>query len=698
MSVFLSSYRSLYFTASALLISAALYFFSPAVLFAADSFSEFSLGFGTAENQVMYYNNTIKDFEEAYPMGPADFCVLSAERAAVLDSFNNSVKIFNNNSKLIEVIDILKIVEKELATAEIALSAFAFAGYDDKNGAEFYVADAISSKIFHISASKLIKTIGGRGDKAFEFTQIEQLFLTPSGSLLVCDYALNKAAVYDTASGAWLKEYSWNLCSIYADSEYIYSINPRSDKSYVFYRQNLKTGYVETMFSVRMPDYRIAKIIGVDKNNGVMAAFFDDSIQNALIESNNGEYPAGYYTIALFTGSGQLAASKNIPVCAPLGNQFYYNASLSAAYFQNYNSDRAPSGDYKISCIEPGFEELLKVKKSVPDNMFSLKKFVTKIEYGDETNKITGGPVLAKDRTPILRCDKYGYFYILDRNAGKVLCVDEAFANIKAVEIIKNISAGEGSETGGDRENVRKSGGTEYDFCDLFAVSSAEVYVLDSKNGKYYHIKSSAVSESKSSGTASYDIKVVEYDEKSEDRYDRIYANAIGDVMLYSTIDGDSIYFDEKGSEKKAADSINGGGFFVMGNSDIIAQSQNETSGEVVLRYMDFYGNIMQRFISAPTIKTAGVNISASHIIGVDENINVFMSYFNGTVQKIVVFSVTGDKVCDFNFNAPGINRYFESSMACGAKGVIYAGLPLEDAYYVVRLPYSSIIEYITKK
>lgn len=668
------------FTAAAIaavIFTAAVTVFASAAL-AAD-LKDFSVKFGTAENQLMYYNHTVEGFEEPYPMGPADFCVLQNGTVAVADTFNNSVKVFGPDSKLLECVNVLELVKKELATAEIALSGLAFVKYDAA-GSEFYAADAISSKIFHIAAKKLVKTFGARGEKPFEFTQLEQIFRTPDGRILACDYAKNKVAVF-TADGNGVKEFSWNLCSIYADSNYIYSITPHNNRSLAFYRQEIATGLCELMFTVHVPTFRNAKIIGVDTNGAVMAAFFDDSIQTKLMQDNKEEYPTGYYTVAVFSPNGQMLDNKIVPVCAALGSQFYFNAAESKAYYQNYNADRAPDGDYKITLIEPGFTAAAAVKKAAGDNITPLKKAATKIEYGDAANKLSGPFENVSSKLPVLRCDKDGYFYILDRAAGKVLCVDEAFVNIKAVEIVKNLK---------EEEAGKKDG---FDFCDMYALSSSEIYVLDSKNGEYYQIKKTA-----GKSESAYDIKIVDFGGEGVDKYDRIFANSIGEIILYSSVDGDAIIFDAKGGEKKSLESMADSNFFTMPNSDMISLFPAETSGEVKVNYMDFYGNIMKRFEKDITVKTAAGNISAAHIIGTDQNVNMFLTHFDGSVQKISIFAVTGDKVCDFELTAPQFPRYFESSLAVSSEGTIYIGMPASDNYYIFRIPYTSVIEHIMKK
>lgn len=226
--------------------------------------------------------------------------------------------------------------------------------------------------------------------------------------------------------------------------------------------------------------------------------------------------------------------------------------------------------------------------------------------------------------------------------------------------------------------------------------------MLDSKNGDYYHIKTAANADAPAADAkaeTAYDIKIVNFDDEAADRYDRIAANSIGDVMLYSSIDGDAVYFDGGGGEKKAVDSFPDSNFFAMANSDILALAQNQISGEVKVKYTDFYGNAMKRFETDMISKaSAGNYAAAAHIIGADRNVNVFTTYFDGTNQKIALFSVTGDKICEFDFNAPNYGRYFESSLAAGADGTIYAGLPLGNNYCIVRIPYTSVVEFITKK
>ncbi|HBC76440.1 MAG TPA: hypothetical protein DC017_16635 [Candidatus Wallbacteria bacterium] len=373
--------------------------------------------------------------------------------------------------------------------------------------------------------------------------------------------------------------------------------------------------------------------------------------------------------------------TKTVPVCAALGSQFYFDAAENKAYYQNYNADRAPAGDYKITLIEPGFEAAAGIKKAAGDNITPLKKAATKIEYGDAANKLSGPFETVSSKLPVLRCDKDGYFYILDRSAGKVLCVDEAFVNIKAVEIVKNLK---------EEEAGKKDG---FDFCDMYAVSSSEIYVLDSKNGEYYQIKKTA-----GKSEAAYDIKIVDFGGEGVDKYDRIFANSIGEVILYSSVDGDAIIFDAKGGEKKSLESMADSNFFTMPNSDMISLFPAETSGEVKVNYMDFYGNIMKRFEKDITLKSAAGNLSAAHIIGTDQNVNMFITHFDGKAQKISIFAVTGDKVCDFDFTAPQFPRYFESSLAVSSEGTIYIGMPATDNYYIFRIPYTSVIEHIMKK
>lgn len=666
------------FVLAAFALSLAL-FAAPA---SAADLKDFSVKFGKADDQLMYYNHTIEGFEEPYPMGPSDFCVADNGVVAVLDAFNNCVKVFGADSKLLECVNVLQLAKKELATAEIALSGLAFVKHDASAGAEFYVSDAISSKIFHISGKKLVRAFGGRGEKPFEFVQLEQLFRTPDGRIIACDYAKNKAALF-TADGNGIREFAWNLCSLYADSNYIYSINPHKNKSLSFYRQELATGMSEHMFTVAAPSFRIAKMIGVDRAGNAIAAFFDDSIQPGLMRSAKDEYPAGYYTVAVFTANGRMIEQKIVPVCAALGNQFYFNASENRAYYQNYNADRAPAGDYRITAIEPGLAAASAVNKAAAENIVNLKKAVTKVEYGDAPNKLSGGFEAVSAKLPVIRCDKDGYFYLLDRAAGKVLCVDEAFANIRAVEVAKNIKS--------DEEEPGKKGGV--DFCDMFAISSSEIYVLDSKNGEYYHIRPAA-----GKGEAAYDIKIVNFDDRGVDKYDRIFANAIGEVLLYSSVDGDAILFDANGGEKKNLESFGDSNFFVMPNSDIISLMPAGSSAEVRLNYMDFYGNIMKRFEKDVSLKAGSENISAAAVIGADRNVNVFLTHGDASGHKVSIFAVTGDRVCEFDFNAPAFGRYFDTSVAVSASGTIYLGMPAPDNYYIFRIPYTSVIEYITKK
>ena len=72
----------------------------------------FSLGFGPGEDKLMYYNSKIKDYEEPYPSGPSAFCIVKGNTVSVLDTFNNSLKQFDEKSKLIGVLNIFEIAKK----------------------------------------------------------------------------------------------------------------------------------------------------------------------------------------------------------------------------------------------------------------------------------------------------------------------------------------------------------------------------------------------------------------------------------------------------------------------------------------------------------------------------------------------------------------------------------------------------------
>jgi len=637
---------------------------SPALAFNADSFS---LNFGSAENEVMYYNHKIPGFEEIYPLGPAGFCVFDDNKIAVADTFNHALKIFDDSGKLLENIDILKIARGELKTNEVFLSAIAHTK-NAKGENVFYVSDIVNGKVFEISAGKLGRAFGSAGDRQFEFAQPEMLAVSPGGNILAGDFAKNKIAVFSDA-GIGLREMPWNLNGFAMDDKYYYSLeNVRSGEIAVV-RSDISGGAREVMANVFNPAWRLAKIIGVDGRGNIIAAFFDDSVQEKLAAENSDRSCNGFFTVAFISPAGQIRDRFDVPVTTPGGNQFFFDKKDNALYYQDYNADRAPAGKYKIARIAPALDWSAKSLKINPSEMMELKKNITDVEYGSGAAKIVGSLGSVTNCPPLLRADRFGYFYIIDRLGGKIIRIQQEFTSLKTIEITGQIN------------------GKTQDIADAYVVSSTEIYLLDSKNQCYYQITAGREKN------AALEAKKVDFSRTIKGHIDRIFANSLGEVILYSTVSNESYYM-IKDQLKNTVEVPSAYSFFVMPNSDILSLIPGASKGEINIDYSDFYRNRLKRFDNPPSEKL-NCPASSAHVIGVDEYSNFFVTFFDGTDQKIAVHSMTGDKFCELKITIPQYYRYFETSACVGANGTLYLGLPAADKYYLVKVPYSSLIDYI---
>ncbi len=639
--------------------------------------ANFSLGFGKNDNEVMYYNSKSNGFEDPYPGGPNGFCIFDKNRAAVVDTFGNSLKIFDESGKLIEKINVAEIVKKENATDEIYLSSVA-AVKNEKNETEFIVSDTMNAKIYKISGGKLVRTFGKRGENAFEFGQVEEVAAASEGRIAAYDHAKDKLCVF-SKDGAPLDEYQIQQGGIYAAGDTVYTLSRLENGTFAAYGINLASKKTKLVFRVQNPSWRNAKIAGVDKYGNFMIAFFEDAIQDKLLKENERSSCSGFFSLTLVSPCGQIMETHTIPVTTPLGNQFFFDAGENKLYYQEFNADAAPEGKYTIkhAAFKTEFSE--NAAKLAPADIINIKKSTTDIEYGTGRNKIGGNFESVKAHLPILRTDSRGYFYILDAVEGKLICIEQNFASLKTVELSKMLKSFE-------KDTVK------FEFTDLFVVSSSEIYLLDQLNRNFYKM----VSQTGLSETVSYDVKKFGFAATEFKSFDRIFANKLGEVILYSSLEGKLAYFEADGKLNKTVNGISAASFFVMSNSDILSLSQNEKPGEVKVDYLDFYRNPLERFQTAPADKITGVPfVSAAHVMGIDQNLNIFTTLFDGVSQKISVYSITGDRVCDVKFAAPQIPGFFERSCCVGSDGTIYLGVPSEAKFHVIRVPYASVIDFV---
>lgn len=310
----------------------------------------FSLGFGAGEGKLMYYNSKMEDFEEPYPSGPSAFCIVKANTVSVLDTYNNSLKQFDEKGKLLANLSIIEIAKKELLSGEISLACVS-AINNEKGETEYAISDRVNGKIYVISAGKLIKTIVSP-DKG-RFGQAEEVSYDADGSLAVCDWATDKIYVFDK-SGKALCDLPSQLNGMYLSSGILYYIEKNKAGKLSFIKFDVKSKKSEKLFDVDLPAARNIKLIGVDAKGDFTIACFDDSIQEKLVKNDPEKAPMGYFTVSMISAAGKITASENVPLTTAFGSQFFFDRADESVYYQDYNADLAPAGFYTIKKIKSG--------------------------------------------------------------------------------------------------------------------------------------------------------------------------------------------------------------------------------------------------------------------------------------------------------------------------------------------------------
>lgn len=668
----MSLFRDLFVT-TALGMASAMLFTSGADA-AAFNPEKFEVAFGTAENSVMYYNSTIKDFEEPYPMGPSAFAVLGEDRIAVLDTFNGAIKIFDQSGKLDSGIDVRGLLRGAAQTDECHLSAMAFSR-DQKGGYEFYAADSANGKVYVINGGKIVRSLGSFGDGQFEMVQIERLAVAPNGSVMAGDAKNNKIAVFSDL-GVGVRETPWNFNGFAVDDKFVYTVETVAGGTFSFVRRSFSGDVREALFTVQCPGMRIPRIVGVDRFGGIVATFFEDAIQDRLMGARKEPAENGYLTVVSISPAGQMRTVAHVAVTVPLGDQFYFDRASDTLYYQDYDAGKAPAGKYRIARlkVDPTWAEAS--DKMAAEDFAGIKKSLTEIEYGVGAAKLEGSFGSQSALLPVLRSDGKGFLYLLDRVGKKIICIQQSLASLKTIEI--------NYQMGGDSDS------SKIGVDDMFAVSTEEIYLLDSRGRSVYRL---AAKKSDRSAPASYDVSRIPLEAKEPGWPSAIFADRMGDLMVYSGSEGLAAHCVE-GKWSQPALKIQECSIFTMPNSDILALAANAGSAEISLKYYDFNMNPMERFETRPSI-AAAENVSAGRIFGVDSNGNIFTTFFDGKDQRVALFSMTGDAFCDFAVRIPQNYGYIASSLCVSEDGTIFAGVPRQSKYFIVRIPYSSIIDLI---
>jgi len=638
---------------------------------------KFEVGFGTSENSIMY-RASIEGTGGSYPArGPAAIQILDENRVAVLDTFNGAVKIFDAAGKITEKIDAAAMVRPESKTSEIVLSAMA-AIKNQKGKDEFYIADSANGRVHILSGGRLVRSLGVFGKGKYELTRIERLAVAPNGNIMAGDSGNKKIVVFSDL-GVGIREIPWSPNGFAVNEKHIYTIESPGGGRFVFLRSGLSNSEREALFTLSNPGWRMPHIIGVDRFGGVLASFFDDSIQAGLIKEKSDHCPGGYFTVASISPSGQMRHISDVPAAAPPGDQFFFDRSSNCLYYQNFDAGKAPKGKYGIIRIRPDCTWAEKSDKLTPKELADIKTSLTEVEYGVGAAKLSGSSGIQAARLPLLRADGKGCLYLLDRVGGKIIVIQENFSAPYTVEF--NYQLGIADEA------------SKVLLDDIYPVSTKELYLLDSRGRRFYKM---TLKDTDKKGAPSYDVSGKPIEKGMPDRPSALFATTLGDVMIHSISEGRAVYFGSGGSHGDSCE-VTENSIFAMPNSDILALTQNDPSREISMKYFDFHFNPMERFNKKPSITAAG-NVSAGRIFGVDSAGNIFLTYFDGASQKIAIFSMSGDKFCEFEIRVPQNYGYLAASLCVGPEGTIYIGIPRPSKYYIARISYQTIINFISSE
>jgi|GEM_PF-3754507 len=633
-------------------------FLIPASSFAFNP-EKISIDFGTAENQLMYLNKSVKGFSESYAMGPFDFFI-SGNKAAVLDWFNAAIKIFDESGSLVEKIELSKLLKSEGEGAK-KISPYATSLFIKNNGKkdEIYAGDSNLGKVYKIADGKIEKTFGKRGTGPFEFTQIEQVAVTKTGDILIGDCMNNKMAVI-SKEGKNIRELSWKSYSGFAFDENgsIYLVKQDKDGFFACYSHEIATGVSRLLFKFQKSGWRNARILGKNSAGNLIIAFFDQSGQKALALNNKGDKaPFGYVTIALFTRDGIILASYDLKVNFAVGNQFYYDEASNTVYYQDYNPELAPAGKYKIGSLK------LVMPKDTPApdvSAYKNQKEAFKLNYSPapKSDCLTGGFKSIVNCMPILRSDYNGAIYLLDRAGKKVIVFnDKGRGEIDLNKYFK---------------------GADLKIDDFFAVAADEMYFLDNSNGGVYRLTLKAKPETYFYKFATHGIKNI----------NKIFVNKNGLLALESSIDRAFYYMD--GRKKFEAITKTPEIFCALTReSNLALLFENETGLK-----LNFYDYKREQ-----TTALKGFNIplganragAVARFIGDDANKNSYLAAFDGPALKLMQYAPDGKKLFETEFSVPAVAGFIDSSLAPDFAGNIYVGVPTDENYVIYKVKCNKI-------
>jgi len=591
--------------------------------------NKFSLAFGTAENQVMYYNKTVKGFQDIYASGPACFALIDG-KIAILDCFNNAIKIFDESGKISENIDLASATKTKWKPN---LKLFvAMAARKTPQGLEFNVADS-SGVIYRIAGGELVKKIVNKSKKGAGFGQIGRMHVFFSGDLLVSD-SMSEKTMMISEDGDIVRSFKQSRGEFFASDDGVYVLKYHYPVgTFVLYKKTLNFDKSEVLFKLQNTQWRFGNLVAVDRDGNAIIWVCDDSIQKTMRDEKLSFN--GFLTLMVVSRNGRILSSQNIPVTSPDGGQFFYDEKSGDLYYQNFNANLAPAGKYGI--VKVDLKKAAAKKGTAPAEAAAGKDNVLKIARA-------GGKTAMPGEYPVMKSDAAGNVYLLDRAVRKVHCVSPA---MKPAGVI----------------DAAKAAGPTAIFDDFFAVSSSEIYLLDSKNSVYYKITvSKGVSTSKS----------FDYKKTGLDEIDAIFANARGNVALYSSVNASLSFFDSKGVLKNTQKKVSACSYFFSPASGIAAMTANKKSGFASVDFFDFMLAPANKK-GADAVKMCEKTISAASIVGADQKHNAYITYFDGAEQKIAVIGASGRKLSEAS--APVKNDGFcPMKSVCAANGAVYFG------------------------
>ena len=228
------------------------------------------VSYGTETNQVAVFNSkTDPKFAEDAPYGPMAFRVF-AEDLWVLDSIGGKILCLNQKNELKSSV-VIPALEGFKLLEDFALISGASGAPES-----VWVAEAGECSIRKISlaSGKELLRVGGRGNEAGKFLQINQIEVDAAGRLFVGDYGRSVIAIF-TAYGELIREIPWQHSGFALDKRGRLHLLAYRDNAGYFHRVYSPRGQLLQSSHVGLASLQNARLWGVS-DEGIMASFIPE--------------------------------------------------------------------------------------------------------------------------------------------------------------------------------------------------------------------------------------------------------------------------------------------------------------------------------------------------------------------------------------------------------------------------------------